>query len=307
MQTEMQSLPSIVSAGEALIDLIRVDGDCWISKVGGGPWNVARAAASLGVPSAFAGSISQDWFGDALWSASTWAKIDLRFIQRVPQPPLLAVVHQLTPPAYTFIGSSSADLAFDPSQLPAGWQNAARWVHFGGISLARPPLSETLLALAQQLKAQGVRISYDPNYRTIMTSDYDPMLHKMARLADVIKVSDEDLVGLFRTPSPDHGLACLRDMNPDAVVMLTQGERGAHLHVGEQSWHAAPPPVDIIDTIGAGDACMAGLLCSLLQRPGEAWPAHLRFAVAAGAAACLNAGATPPTPAQVADLIDRII
>ncbi|MFC5474166.1 carbohydrate kinase family protein [Paraherbaspirillum soli] len=308
-------LPQFVSIGEALTDLIRVDGDQWLSKTGGAGWNVARAAASLGLSAAFAGAISQDWFGDALSAASQAAGLDLRFLQRVPCSPLLAVVYQTSPPQYNFIGDDSADLAFDPAALPAAWQQAVQWAHFGGISLTRAPLANRLIELAQDLKRRGVRISYDPNFRNVMDQRYDPVLTEMARLADVIKVSDEDLRGLFRTDDTDAALAALRNINPEAAILLTLGAQGASLFVGAQNWHVAPPAIEIVDTVGAGDAGVAGLICSLMEEANAApqsvpaaanWLRHLQFSVACGSAACLNAGAKPPQLTQVQPLLERI-
>src|SRR5512137_424661 len=183
-------LPRFVAVGEALTDLIRVDGDHWVSKVGGSTWNVARAVAAQGIASAFAGAISRCWFGDALWQASDAAALDLRFLQRVERSPLLAIVTESRPPRYYFVGDDSADLHFDPEALPPGWQAAVAWVHFGGISLARPPLAERLVALAAGLHAAGVPISYDPNFRNLMDERYLPTFERMCRLASVIKLSD---------------------------------------------------------------------------------------------------------------------
>jgi fructokinase len=315
-----QPFPQFVSAGEALTDLIRVGADQWLSKTGGSTWNVARAAASLGASSAFAGAISQDWFGDELYAASQAAGLDLRFLQRSARSPLLAVVYETTPPQYNFIGDNSADLSFDPGALPAGWQQAALWVHFGGISLTRSPLAEHLIELAEELHSRGVKISYDPNFRNVMDQRYDAVLKKMARLADLIKVSDEDLAGLFRTDDTEAALATLRGFNPDATVLLTLGSKGAVIHAGDQSWQVAPPPITVVDTVGAGDAGIAGLIYSLIQETTAAsetadtsdqpsapdWLQHLRFSVACGSAACLNAGAKPPQLAQVRALLEKI-
>ncbi|MGS0743944.1 carbohydrate kinase family protein [Glaciimonas sp. GG7] len=306
--------PLFISAGEALTDMIRTDGDLWVSKTGGGIWNVARAMASLGASTGFAGAISEDWFGDALFAASREAGLDLRFLQRAARPPLLAIVFETAPPQYNFIGDNAADLAFDPALLPAGWQKAAKWAHFGGISLTRAPLAEKLIALAEELKEAGVQISYDPNFRNVMTPEYDPVLKRMAQLADVIKVSDEDLCGLFRTDDQHAALATLRGFNPAAAILLTLGEQGAAMLVGDREWHVKPPVLEIVDTVGAGDAGIAGLIYALMQESQQTsptlseidWLHHLRFSVACGSAACLNVGAKPPQLAQVMALINSI-
>jgi len=299
------ALPQFVAAGEALTDLI-VAGEGhaqWRSQTGGSTWNVARAMARLGVPSAFAGAISEDVFGDALRDASANADLDLRFLQRYPKAPLLAIVHRTDPPAYFFIGDDSADLHFDAARLPDGWQRHCRWAHFGGISLAREPLAGKLVALAEQLKRDGVGISYDPNFRALMDERYDATLRRMTELADVIKVSEEDLEGLFRSPDTDAALATLRSWNPGATVLYTKGAQGASLLVGDEQWHAAAPRIAVVDTVGAGDASIAALVYSLLHHSAYGAPEHVRFAVAAGAAACQQAGATPPSVADITALL----
>lgn len=293
--------PAFVSFGEALTDLLQDGPDRWRSACGGAPWNMAVAMAALGVPSAFGGGLSEDPFGRAIGRASAAAGLDPRFLQAFEKSPLLALVHETAPPQYAFIGDDSADLHFDPAALPAGWSRALRWAHFGGLSLLREPLAARLLGLARRLKAEGRQISYDPNYRTPMAGRYADTLEPMCRLADLIKVSDEDLRGLFGGTDHRPGLARIRAWNPQAWLLLTEGEAGATLYRGGASgevceaWRVAAPRVMVVDSIGAGDAATAGLLCSLLQRPDVGPDQHLRWAVAAGTAACMEAGARPPS------------
>ncbi|MEX3809038.1 carbohydrate kinase [Paraburkholderia sp. BR13439] len=296
-------LPVFVSAGDILTDLVRTGASHWLSRPGGAGWNVARCVARLGLPTACAGSLGVDNFSDELWDASVAAGLDMRFLQRVEHPPLLAIVHQTHPPAYFFMGENSADLAFDPARLPAGWMNAVKWAHFGGISLARQPLGDTLAALAAELRSHGVKISFDPNYRNLMEHGYEPTLRQMAALADLIKVSDEDLRMFFRTSDEAAALAQLRAMNPAATVLVTRGPDAAMLLDGAAVIEAKPPRVQVVDTVGAGDASIGGLLFSLMSAPQRRWPEHLAFALAAGAAACGHAGAHAPTLDEVVALL----
>ncbi|MGM9484729.1 carbohydrate kinase family protein [Roseateles sp. NT4] len=300
-------LPHFVAFGEALTDLIRTGPDRWRSACGGSPWNVAVAMSALGQLSAFAGAISQDPFGNELWQCSQEANLDMRFIQQLPRPPLLAVVHEVDPPRYFFIGHDSADLHFRPEGLPMGWTRGLRWAHFGSLGLVRQPLAERLLSLAHALKSEGRLISYDPNFRAPpMDASYDDTLEQMCRLADVIKVSDEDLRGLFRLPDHRSGLAQIAAWNPGAWLLLTRGEAGATLYHGVEECTALPPRVDVVDTIGAGDSAMAGLLDSLMRDAGAPAEVHLRWALAAGAAACTAPGFAPPRPGHVAALVDAV-
>jgi fructokinase len=296
-------LPLFVSAGDILTDLVRERGSHWLSRPGGAGWNVARAVARLGLPTACAGSLGTDCFSDELWNASVAANLDMRFMQRAERAPLLAVVHRTHPPEYFFMGDNSADLAFDPERLPDGWTSRVEWAHFGGISLARQPLGDTLAALAASLRERGVKISFDPNYRNLMEHGYAPTLRKMAALADLIKVSDEDLRMLFKTDEAD-ALAQLHAMNPAAMVFVTRGPDRATLTTADGVFEAQPPRVEVEDTVGAGDASIGGLLFSLMTAPQRTWPEHLAFSLAAGAAACRHAGAHSPSLDEVVALLE---
>jgi fructokinase len=305
--------PAFVSAGDILTDLVRTpapDGapahadSQWRAHPGGAGWNVARAVARLGLPTACVGSLGTDNFSDELWNASVAAGLDMRFMQRVERPPLLAIVHETHPPAYYFIGDNSADLAFDPAKLPEGWRAHAKWAHFGCISLVRQPLGETLATLAAELRAAGVKISFDPNYRNLMAHGYEPILRRMAALADLIKVSDEDLRMLFPGQSEAEAIASVRALNPAATLLVTRGAQAASLYTAEgEVLEAAPPRVEVADTVGAGDASIGGLLFSLMSTPQRTWRQHLAFALAAGAAACRRPGAHSPTLDEVVALL----
>lgn len=297
-------LPHFVAFGEALTELLRTGPDSWRSRLGGSPWQVAVAMSTLGEMSAFAGAVSNDLFGQALWSASGDAHLDLRFIQQLPHAPLLNVIHPGQHPEQFLVGQDSADLHFRPEGLPAGWLRALRWAHFGGLSLSRPPLSMRLLALAEALKAEGKKISYAPNFRPPMDTRYDDALERMCRLADVIKVSEAELCGLFRSKDYHPGLAQISAWNPEALLLVNRGALGATLYAGAREWHAAPPPTatDWADKLGVGDASLAGLLFCLIRRPDAGSEQQLAWAVAAGTAAGLAPGFSPPSEALVATL-----
>jgi fructokinase len=306
-QIRHPDLPHFVSFGEALTDLIRTGPQRWRSNCGGSPWNVAVAMSTLGQLSAFGGAISQDAFGGEIWDCSQDAHLDMRFIQQLSRPPLLAVVHEVDPPRYFFIGQDSADLHFHPERLPTGWIRALRCAHFGSLGLVRQPLAGRLLALAEGLKAEGKFISYDPNFRAPpMDASYDRTLEQMCRLADVIKVSDEDLRGLFRVKDYRLGLAQIGAWNPGAWLLLTRGAEGATLYHGSAECTARPPSIDVVDTVGAGDSSLAGLLDSLMRDATAPAEQHLRWALAAGAAACTAPGFSAPQPGHVAALSEGV-
>jgi fructokinase len=265
--------------------------------VGGACWNVARALSTLGVPAAFAGAVSQDDLGDELATSTEQAGLDLRFLQRVAKPPFLALVPSLHPPRYFFAGGDSADLAFEPERLPEGWFAAAEVLHFGSISLVRKPLADKLLRLARQASAAGKRITFDPNWRNLMDEAYQPIFRHMVGLASDIKVSDEDLSHLLPGLTSEAALATLLDWNPHLNILYTEGAKGMRLISTERQLDQPASAVNVADTVGAGDASMAGWIAATQDdRPSEQ---ALAFAAASAACACSHAGAHSPTLAEV--------
>jgi fructokinase len=289
--------------GEALTDFIREGPDRWRSVPGGSCWNVARCAARLGVPTGYAGAVGRDLFGEDLLRLAGEAGLDLRYTQQVDHSPLLAMVTSKDPPRYFFVGDDSADLHFDEAAMPEGWLGRAELVHFGSISLARPPLAGRLVALAERAHAAGKRVAYDPNFRNLMTAAYRPTLVRMAAVADYLKVSDEDLGGLFPGLSPEAGLTELRAMAPRATILMTLGAVGMRLLAPGVELFQPAVRVKVADTVGAGDASMGGWVASLLRDPTAPPARHLAFAAASAAAACQRPGAHAPTRDEVTALL----
>lgn len=299
-----RALPRLVVFGEALTDFVRTGADSWRSVAGGACWNVARVAATLGLPTGWGGAVSDDFFGREIVDKSQVAGLDPRFLQVVARPPLVAMVHQLDPPRYFFLGNDSADLAFDASRLPAGWQTACAFAHFGCISLVRQPLGARLVAIAEALHAAGVPVSFDPNCRNLMDAAYPPLFERMAALADTIKISDEDLRQIYPALAFEGALARVRAIAPAAVVLYTRGGDGMTAYLADGSRVEQPAfKVAVADTVGAGDACMGGFLASRLQQPDAGVAIHVRFAAATAAAACTRPGAHAPTRAEVEALL----
>jgi fructokinase len=298
------NFPRYVVFGEALTDMLRQPDGSWIAVPGGACWNVARAGARLGVPTAFAGSVSCDLFGEQLAIEGNAAGLDSRFLQRVNASPLLAMVASQHPPQYFFIGDNSADLHFNPALLPKGWRNAVEVVHFGGISLMRQPLSGLLITEAIAAKAAGKHIAFDPNFREMAyTTDYPETFRTIASIASYIKVSDDDLTGLFPGLSSMEGLVELRTLSPDAQILLTRGAEGMTLFTAKEVVEQSAYKVAVIDTVGCGDASMAGWMSSLLLHPDAGNSTHLQISAAAAALAATKAGPYPPMADEVHQLL----
>ena len=290
----------LVVFGEALTDFIREGESTWRSVPGGSPWNMARAAARLGVRTGYAGALSRDLFGEELMRLTREAGLDLRFTQQVDRSPLLAMVVEKHPPRYFFVGDDSANLNYDPGSMPPGWLEQAEIVHFGSISLARPPHAARLLAIAERAREAGRRIAFDPNHRVLMeAAHYRPVYERMASLADYLKLSDEDLSKLYPGATREAALAEVRAVAPGAWILFTEGAIGMRLLTPGRELFQPGFAVEVADTVGAGDASMGGWMASLLLQPGAPLEAHAAFAAATAAVCCQHAGAYAPTHAEV--------
>lgn len=300
------TLPKYVVFGEALTDFILQTDQLWKACPGGACWNVARIGARSGVPTAFAGAVSNDSFGDELYRLTEASGLDMRFIQKVPFSPLLAIVPSTSPPQYFFVGNDSADLHFDPLLLPEGWINSVEVAHFGCISLARQPLAQSLLQLAEKLHAAGKTIAFDPNFRNLMLgANYNATLISMAKLSNYIKVSDEDLTGLFPGLKQDEALKTLIALAPQAAILLTRGSEGMTLFQNGNVIEQPAFRVDVKDTVGCGDAVMGAWMASLLLYPESSPELHLRYAAACAACTASHEGAYSPSAEEVMSFIHQ--
>ena len=302
---QAQRLPRYVVFGEALTDMIRQDDGTWRSLPGGSCWNVARVGARLGLHTGYAGAVSMDAFGDEIAAASRAAGLDERFLQRVEAPPFIAMVTSRHPPRYVFLGENSADLHFRPELLPDGWLEAADVIHVGSLALARGPLARRLVEQALMARQAGKRIAFDPNFRNAMRdATYRPTFELIAGLASHIKVSDEDLEGLFPGLEQRDALAALRALAPDAEILFTRGADGLSLIRGDEVLDAPARRVDVVDTVGCGDASMAGWIVGLLLHPELRASCQLARIAAVAATAAMHAGPYAPTAQEVDALLD---
>ncbi len=296
-------LPSVVVFGEALTDVVQHSPGRWQGYPGGAPWNVARAMSRLGVPTAFAGSISTDSLGDELAQQSKAAGLDMRFLQRVDAAPLVAIVPSSHPPRYFFAGE--ADLLF------LMWTNSRQvgWMPLDSVTSAVSALpvshwgGDRLVEVARRVKEEDKLISYDPNWRNLMDTRYRELTFPaMVELADIIKLSDEDLRQIYPGLNEEQALRELRTMNTRAQILFTRGAKGMVLYDTDLKFEQPAIAVEVADTVGAGDSSMAGWLASTLlgiQEP----RARLEFSAACASVSCSHAGAYAPSREEVNNLL----
>ena len=301
----------IVTVGEALIDLIEEDG-ALLPLPGGGPFNSAVALGRLEVPVAFLGRLAHDSFGRLLEARLAESGVDGRYLLRGPAPTTLSVVQKTEDGGHEFVfyleGTSYADLA--TADLPELGPEVLA-VCAGTLALATDPPAGAIEALLERESHRRL-IVVDPNVRPAVCGDRDDYRRRFehwATVAHVIKLSDADAEWLYPDAPAEEVLDRILSCGVRLAV-LTQGADGALARSAVARAEVASPPVDVVDTVGAGDAFNAGLLRWLWTNgrlDAEAVGAlesdeledALRLAAAVGALQCSRAGATPPTLAEL--------
>jgi fructokinase len=295
----------IVVCGEALIDMIHNGDGTQQAAPGGGPFNTARALARLGVPTAFLGRLSNDKFGRELADllASDGASLGLASVGSEATTIAVADVDSEGLAEYQFLvqGTSAPNLTYD--MLPAHFAPEIDAFVLGTLGMVLEPMASTLLELVRR-EGTGRLVMLDPNIRVGLVPDdeYRSRLREAIALSTIVKASDADLAWLY--PDLSYQRAADRILEAGVrLVVVTLGAEGAFgAHRGFRVTVGAVP-VDVVDTIGAGDAFGAALL-AWLHDHGAIRPdlsleegdlrAALRFACQAAAITCSRAGADPP-------------
>lgn len=291
----------IVVAGEALIDIV-VAGPTITATPGGAPYNVARAAARLGDDVSLLGGISVDTFGTMLTDGLEQAGVGLDLLVRSARPTTLAVAQLDAAGAatYTFYVAGTSAPAVDDVTLP----RTATALVTGGLGLVLMPLADTIEQLVEEAPLDALMV-LDLNCRPAAIDDpltYRERVVRLARRADVIKASDEDLEYLALAAAPVDSARALLGLGAGAVLVTAGADATtAVTHGGSQV--VAVPRTTVTDTIGAGDAFTAGFVTWWRQRGhGRARLDDLDALVEAVAAAHTVAGivvtrrgADPPT------------
>jgi fructokinase len=304
----------IAVAGEALVDMVvRPDGQI-DARPGGGPYNTARTLARLGAETAFLDRLSSDAFGGLLRERLTEAGVTLAFPEPSDAPTTLALasVDRAGVPSFAFYlnGTSAADLRYEQLKAAvAALATPVSAVHIGTLGLVMEPIGTAIEQLIRDDVPAGALVMLDPNCRPGAVSDhraYRERLFAIARRADIVKASIEDLAYLCPGKPAAVAAAELRATGP-ALVLLTDGPNPARAYLPGTVLTEEVPAVPVADTIGAGDALGGGFLAwwtahgrgrDDLHRP-ELVKAALMAAVGVAALTCARPGADPPALAEV--------
>ena len=302
----------ILCCGESLIDMIpeqTIKGSSgFVPYAGGAIFNTAIGIGRLECPVGLMSGISTDIFGQRLIAELTESNVDTSNVILSDRPTTLAFIQLNDGQAtYLFYDENSAGRMIAVEDMPNQLEAVTAFL-FGGISLHSDPGAEAYVQFAET-HAEGSVVMVDPNIRPSFISNeilFRDRIERMFRLADIVKVSDEDLNWLFpKSGSLETKVSNLQKLGPK-IVVLTRGGSGV------QAWKPDGNPifveslkVDVVDTVGAGDSFNAGFLTSLskadllnkaairLISESDILSA-LNFGVHAAAITVGRAGANPP-------------
>ena len=309
--------PVVAVAGEVVTDLVPVGTDGLFRAVpGGSPANVAVGLSRLGVPTYLLARLSRDALGRRLQEHLRGNGVLLDRSVAAAEPSSLAVVTVGPDGAaeYDFRVDGTADWQWTDDELNGATDGVAA-LHVGSLAALVSPGAEALEGLVQRTRATAT-VSFDPNIRPVLVGPRSRAVARVERLVtlvDVVKASAEDVSWLYPGSSLDDIAARWLGEGPSMVV-LTRGGEGVTA-VGTTSGPVVQPalPVDVRDTVGAGDAFMSGLLAGLAARR-VLGPAGRSALAALGAAevsevlaeaalvaaiTCTREGADPPTRAEL--------
>ncbi len=297
----------IAVCGEALVDLVPDGPTSYAALPGGSPANTAVALARLGVPTTLLARLSRDSSGRLLRAHLLRNRVDLGRAVDADEPSSIALVEldEDGAASYRFLLDGTADWQWTATELaPLGPEVVA--VHAGSLALARVPLLEGFLRDAT------CTVSVDPNLRPGLVDDLEQTraaVERWVASADLVKASSDDLELLHPGLDPLEVAGRWSERGPGLVV-VTLGAGGSLAVVDGEGVRVPAAPVDVVDTVAAGDTFTAGLLAALhaegllggrltgLTR--DAVVRALSYAARASAVTCSRAGADPPWAADLA-------
>lgn len=254
------------SLGDAVIDLLPFGDMNYKACAGGAPANVAIGIAKLGLPSAFIGRVGNDPFGDFMETTFRQYNVDCQSIEKDEHHRTSTVVVDLGKNgerSFTFLVSPSADQFLSQQAIPNFNQDI---LHFCSLALVGHTCRQTLKTAIEQLTAKNGLISFDVNLREQMWANKDEMRTTITQFchdADILKLSDEELFWLTQSNDWSEALNKLQQHYEAPLKLITKGKDGSIVLWKGKTFSFDSYHVNSVDTTGAGDAFVAGLLSSI--------------------------------------------
>ena len=313
----------VVALGELLIDFTPLgESDrgypVFECNPGGAPTNVLACLAKLGKRTAFIGKVGDDDFGRFLHTVLVERGISTKglvFDSEVTTT--LAFVH-LQPDgerSFSFFRNPGADTRLQPEDVNEALFDAQIF-HFGSLSLTHEPARSATLAGLELARRRNLLVSYDPNLRPLLWPNLEEARTRILSVmdqVDIVKLSREELEFLTGSNDLERSSDRFRQEYGIRMLLVTLGREGCWYRMGDLSGYIPGFEVNSIDTTGAGDAFLGGMLFQVLERDKdlEEWTAEemdesVEFANAVGALVTTRRGAIPamPTLSEVQELLE---
>jgi fructokinase len=297
----------VLVGGEALFDVVAGDGEDLKAHPGGGPFNAARTIARLEQPVAYLGRLSTDRFGARLERILADDGVGLDAVVHTEDPTTLALAElgaSGSVSRYRFYAQGTSASGLTSEAALAAVPERVGTVFVGTLGLVLEPMASALEAVVDRLAGGDTLIAVDPNCRPDLIPDRAAYRRRLAFLlarTHVVKVSEEDVAWLDPDRDPVAATRALVGDGP-TVGLLTRGGDGAVVVTADDAIAVTPPAIELVDTIGAGDAFAGGFLAWWRER--DLGPDALRdvdrvveaaqFACLVAARTCERAGASPP-------------
>lgn len=290
------------TVGDAVIDLLPQPDMQYKACAGGAPLNVAVGAVRLGCDCGFIGRVGDDPFGLFLQQTLYAEGVDTQYMQFDEQyhtSTVLVALGNDGDRSFTFLVNPSADQFLSSKNLPDFDDDI---LHFCSLALVAKESRETLANSISLIKQRGGILSFDVNLREQMWENPQEMLTTVTQFAnqsDILKLSEEELYWVTGTTQYEKALEILKRF-PSSLKIVTCGVRGAFVLWQDFAIHVDSYKVNSLDTTGAGDAFIAGLLANISFGNGlqdfEQLKLALTQASACGALATTQKGALSALP-----------
>ncbi|MGX2957198.1 aminoimidazole riboside kinase [Ursidibacter arcticus] len=289
--------------GDAVVDLIPDGENHYLRCAGGAPANVAVGVSRLGGETGFIGRVGNDPLGKFMQQTLQDEQVSTEHMVLDPQQRTSTVIVGLDngERSFTFMVNPSADQFLEVTDLPHFNRN--EWLHCCSIALINNPSRSTTIEAIRRIKQAGGFFSFDPNLRESLWQSLDEMktvVNSVVAMADVLKFSEEELTLLTNTTTLEQATSAITAQYPEKLIIITLGKDGAIYHLNGESKVVAGKALQPVDTTGAGDAFVSGLLAGLSQQPEwkneQVLTEIIRKANASGALATTAKGAMSALP-----------
>lgn len=275
--------------------------------VGGGPANTAKALALLGRSVEFIGGISTDQYGGQIAQELRSVKVGLNLSHFSEGPTATAQVtlDKRGIASYLFTIDQSATFDFKADWLPDPSHSKIEALHIGSLATIVEPGSNSLYEWAITV-AEFAPVVFDPNVRTAYLADRPRYLDSVERwisISTLVKASDDDLAWLY--PGLELVEVAKRWIHAGVeIVVITRGPNGLMAVTANEVIEVPSIPVEVVDTVGAGDTVGAAIVDAILEHGilnlrGDLLRNALNCAALAAAITCSRAGAQPPTKSEM--------